>query len=185
MFKRYVAVFALLATNLYSVVCHRFFGEGYVFGCIYQFGTCILLAKNHAGMLNDVKLTFFRSVGAEWSAPDDMEDSHYCDENKVLCVGGVVLGILSVLIADSQLSISVSGLWDVFNKNLGGPALVSPILFVVMFLLYERIDRFVLKVDKGDKSYERSGNMRLLGSVALGLGLSYACFLARTPMCIL
>ena len=39
----------------------------------------ILLAKNHAGMLNDVKLTFFRSVGAEWSAPDDMEDSHYCE----------------------------------------------------------------------------------------------------------
>ena len=136
----------------------------------------ILLAKNHAGMLNDVKLTFFRSVGAEWSAPDDMEDSHYCDEKKVLCVGGVVLGILSVLIADSQLSISVSGLWDVFNKNLGGPALVSPILFVVMFLLYERIDRFVLKVDKGDKSYERSGNMRLLGSVALGLW-SFLCLL--------
>lgn len=136
----------------------------------------ILLAKNHAGMLNDVKLIFFRSVGAEWSAPEDMEDSHYCDEKKVLCVGGVVLGILSVLIADSQLSISVSGLWDVFNKNLGGPALVSPILFVVMFLLYERIDRFVLKVDKGDKSYARSGNMRLLGSVALGLW-SFLCLL--------
>ena len=54
--------------------------------------------------------------------------------------------------------------------------MLIPILFVVMVLLYELIDRFVLKVDNGDKSYDRIVNMLLLGSVVLGLW-SFLCLL--------
>lgn len=125
--------------------------------------------------INDIKELFYTQAGEIYSLPADVPDIHPCSEVKPVIVAATVVTVFGVLLPDMHLD--TGSLFGYLDNHLFGPALVFPVIMIVLMRYYKTIDRKVQGAES-DEQYQVQGFVSSIVAVLLGLwaGLAATMF---------